>query len=126
MVAMAIVGSQVCCAMRAGSSTTSGCRVSGAKWGSKTRKNSRNEAVCGSMLRLTPRFPKHVWGYDFMQDRTYNGVKYRILNVLDEYTRECLAVKVARRLSSFDVVEVLTDLFIERGVPVHIRSDNGS
>ena len=61
-----------------------------------------------------------------MEDRTHNGVKFRILNVIDEYTRECLAVKVARRLTSHDVVEVLTDLFIERGVPVHIRSDNGS
>ena len=61
-----------------------------------------------------------------MEDRTHNGVKFRILNVIDEYTRECLAVKVARRLNSHDVVEVLTDLFIERGVPVHIRSDNGS
>ena len=61
-----------------------------------------------------------------MEDHTHNGVKFRILNVVDEYTRECLAVKVARRLNSHDVVEVLTDLFIERGVPVHIRSDNGS
>ena len=61
-----------------------------------------------------------------MEDRTYNGIKFRILNVIDEYTRECLAVKVDRRLNSDDVVEVLTDLFIERGVPVHIRSDNGS
>jgi len=61
-----------------------------------------------------------------MEDRTHNGVKFRILNVIDEYTRECLAVKVARRLNSHDVVEVLSDLFIERGVPVHIRSDNGS
>ena len=61
-----------------------------------------------------------------MEDRTHNGVKFRILNVIDEYSRECLAVKVARRLTSHDVVEVLTDLFMERGVPVHIRSDNGS
>ena len=80
----------------------------------------------GSVVRLRPLFPKHVWSYDFMEDRTHNGVKFRILNVIDEYTRECLAVKVARRLTSHDVVEVLTDLFIERGVPVHIRSDNGS
>lgn len=60
-----------------------------------------------------------------MEDRTYNGVKFRILNVIDEYTRECLAIKVARRLTSHNVVEVLTDLFLQRGVPVHIRSDNG-
>ncbi len=61
-----------------------------------------------------------------MEDRTHNGVSFRILNVLDEYTRECLTVKTARRLTHKDVLEVLMDLFIERGVPVHIRSDNGS
>ena len=61
-----------------------------------------------------------------MEDRTHNGVKIRILNVIDEYTRECLAIKVNRMLNSHDVVEVLSDLFIEQGVPVHIRSDNGS
>ena len=60
-----------------------------------------------------------------MQGRTHNGVKFRILNVIDEFTRECLAVKVARSLTSHNVIEVLTDLFIERGIPVHIRSDNG-
>ena len=61
-----------------------------------------------------------------MQDRTHNGFPLLILNVIDEYTRECLAVKVARRLTHKDVLDVLLDLFIERGVPVHIRSDNGS
>ena len=61
-----------------------------------------------------------------MHDRTHNGVPFRILNVIDEYTRECLAVRVARRLTHKDVLEVLYDLFCERGVPVHIRSDNGS
>ena len=80
----------------------------------------------GSVIRLRPEFPKHVWSYDFMHDRTHNGVPYRILNVIDEYTRECLAVKVARSLTHKEVLEVLTDLFLERGVPVHIRSDNGS
>ena len=60
-----------------------------------------------------------------MENRTHNGVKFRILNVIDEFTRECLAVKVARSLTSHNVTEVLTDLFIERGVPVHIHSDNG-
>ena len=61
-----------------------------------------------------------------MHDRTHNGVPFRILNVIDEFTRECLAVKVARRLTHKDVLNVLLDLFLERGVPVHIRSDNGS
>jgi len=61
-----------------------------------------------------------------MQDRTHNGVPYRILNVIDEYTRERLAIKVARSLTPKEVLEVLSDLLLERGVPVHIRSDNGS
>jgi transposase InsO family protein len=80
----------------------------------------------GSIVRLRPEFSKHVWSYDFRQDRTHNGVPFRILNVIDESTRECLVVRVARRLTHKDVLEVLTDLFCERGVPVHIRSDNGS
>ena len=61
-----------------------------------------------------------------MQHRTHNGVRFRILNVLDEYSQECLKIEVARRLTLEDVLEVLLDLFLERGVPVHIRSDYGS
>jgi len=61
-----------------------------------------------------------------MQARTHNGLPFRILNVIDGYTRECLASKVARRLTQHDVLEVLTNLFIQKGVPVHIRSDNGA
>ena len=61
-----------------------------------------------------------------MQSRTHNGVPFRILNVIDEYTRECLASSVARRLTHQDVLSVLTELFIQRGVPVHVRSDNGA
>ena len=101
-------------------------RQEGLKVPQKQPKRGRLWLNDGSVVRLRPLFPKHVWSYDFMEDRTHNSVKFRILNVIDEYTRECLAVKVARRLNAHDVVEVLTDLFIERGVPVHIRSDNGS
>jgi putative transposase len=101
-------------------------REEGLKVPQKQPKRGRLWLNDGSVVRLRPLFPKHVWSYDFMEDRTHNGVKFRILNVIDEYTRECLAVKVSRRLTSHDVVGVLTDLFIERGVPVHIRSDNGS
>ena len=61
-----------------------------------------------------------------MEDRTHNGVKFRILNILDEFTRECLAVRVGRSLTHQTVIEVLTELFCKHGVPVHIRSDNGS
>jgi transposase InsO family protein len=101
-------------------------REEGLKVPQKQPKRGRLWLNDGSIVRLRPEFPKHVWSYDFMQDRTHNGVPYRILNVIDEYTRECLAVKVARRLTHKDVLEMLTDLFLERGVPVHIRSDNGS
>ncbi|MBT3241366.1 MAG: IS3 family transposase [Chloroflexi bacterium] len=101
-------------------------REEGLKVPQKQPKRGRLWLNDGSVIRLRPEFPKHVWSYDFMHDRTHNGVPYRILNVIDEYTRECLAVKVARSLTHKDVIESLTDLFLERGVPVHIRSDNGS
>ena len=79
----------------------------------------------GSCLRLRPERPNHVWAYDFVEDRTHDGRKIRMLNIVDEYTREALAIRVARRLNSSDVIDVLSDLFILRGVPAHIRSDNG-
>jgi transposase InsO family protein len=66
-----------------------------------------------------------VWSYDFVHHRTDDGRAFRTLNVLDEFGRECLAIRVKRKLNSIDVIDVLTDLFILRGVPVYIRSDNG-
>ena len=101
-------------------------RQEGLKVPLKQPKRGRLWLNDGSIVRLRPEFPKHVWSYNFMQDNTHNGVPFRILNVIDEYTRECLAVRVARRLTHRDVLEVLFDLFTRRGVPVHIRSDNGS
>jgi putative transposase len=100
-------------------------REEGLKVPQKQPKRGRLWLNDGSIVRLRPLFPKHVWSYDFMEDRTHNGVKFRILNVIDEFTRECLAVRVDRSLTSHNVIEVLTGLFIEHGVPVHIRSDNG-
>ncbi len=79
----------------------------------------------GSCIRLRPERANHVWSYDFVEDRTHDGRKIRMLNIVDEYTREALAIRVARRLNSHDVIDVLSDLFILRGVPVHVRSDNG-
>ena len=67
----------------------------------------------------------HVWSYDFVEDRTHDGRKYRMLNTVDEFTRECLAIRVARRLKSVDVIELLAELFMLRGAPGSIRSDNG-
>jgi putative transposase len=67
----------------------------------------------------------HVWSYDFVEDRTHDGRRYRMLNVLDEFTHECLAIRVARKLKAIDVIDILSDLFILHGIPAHIRSDNG-
>jgi putative transposase len=67
-----------------------------------------------------------VWSWDFIADRTDNGGKLRILSVLDEFSRECLALHVARKLNAQDLIEVMERLVTERGAPAHIRSDNGS
>jgi putative transposase len=80
----------------------------------------------GSCLRLRPMYRNHVWSYDFVADRTTDGRPLRMLNILDEYTRECLTIHVDRRLKSSDVLYKLSELFIERGVPDYLRSDNGS
>ena len=79
----------------------------------------------GSCVRLRPGRKDHVRGYDFVQARTRDGRAFRMLTVIDEFTRECPAIDVARRLKSDDVLERLSDLFVRRGVPGHIRSDNG-
>jgi len=101
-------------------------RREGLKVPQKQPKRGRLWLNDGSVVRLKPLFPQHVWSYDFMQSRTHNGVPFRILNVIDEYSRECLASRVARRFTHHDVLEILTELFVQRGVPVHIRSDNGA
>jgi putative transposase len=79
----------------------------------------------GSCIRLRPEYPNHVWSYDFVEDRTHDGRKYRMLNVIDEFTRECLAIRVNLKLKSTDVIDTLSNLFILRGIPNHIHSDNG-
>jgi len=79
----------------------------------------------GSCVRHRPKYPNHVWSYDFVLDRTHDGRSIRMLTVIDEYTRESLAIEVQRRLNSQDVLDVLRDLFVARGAPAYIRSDNG-
>jgi transposase InsO family protein len=79
----------------------------------------------GSCVRLRPAHPGHVWSYDFVKCRTSDGRAFRLLTVIDEFTRECLAIDVARRITAEDVLERLSELFARRGVPGHIRSDNG-
>ena len=79
----------------------------------------------GSCIRLRAAHRNHVWSYDFVEDRTHDGRKFPMLNIVDEFTRECLAIRIARRLRSMDVIELLAELFLVRGVPGYIRSDNG-
>ena len=91
----------------------------------KQPKRGRLWLTNGSCIRLRPEQRNHVWSYDFVEDHTHDGRKYRMLNVLDEFTHECLTIRVARKLKAIDVIDVLSDLFILRGIPGHIRSDNG-
>ena len=101
-------------------------RREGLKVPQKQPKRRRLWFNDGSCIRLRPTHRDHVWSYDFVQARTHDGRAFRMLTVIDEFTRECLAIDVARRLTSEDVLERLSDLFIRRGVPEHIRSDNGA
>jgi putative transposase len=82
-------------------------------------------AVLQSCVQLRPERANHVWAYDFVEDRTRDGRKIRMLNVVDEFTRECLSIRVVRKLGPSEVIDVLADLFILRGAPGFIRSDNG-
>jgi putative transposase len=91
----------------------------------KQPKRARLWLGDGSCIRLRPQRRNHVWSYDFVSEQTHDGRKFRILNIIDEYTKDCLASFVARRIHSQDVILILADLFIEHGVPEHIRSDNG-
>lgn len=79
----------------------------------------------GSCVRLRPEYRNHVWSYDFLAERTSDGKAIRMLNIIDEHTKECLAIKVGRKMTASDVIDTLADLFIQRGSPKFIRSDNG-
>lgn len=100
-------------------------RREGLKVPMKQPKRGRLWLADGSCVRLRPQRANHVWSYDFVQDRTHDGKVYRALCVIDEHTRECLAIRVERQLNSQRVLETLADLFVEHGPPDHIRSDNG-
>ena len=100
-------------------------REEGLKVPKKQPKRGRLWLTDGSCIRLRPLYRHHVWAYDFVADRTHDGRPLKMLTVLDEHTRECLAIVVARKIRSHDVLEVLADLFVRHGPPEYLRSDNG-
>jgi transposase InsO family protein len=100
-------------------------RREGLKVPQKQPKRGRLWLNDGSCVRLRAERSNHVWSYDFVEDRTHDGRKFRMLCVIDEFTREALAIRVKRRLNSTDVLETLADLMILRGPPAYVRSDNG-
>ena len=100
-------------------------RREGLKVPQKQKPRGRLWLHDGSCIRLRPEHRNHVWACDFVSARTHDGRTIRMLNLIDEYSRECLAIRVARRLNSNDVIDTLSDAMILHGVPAHIRSDNG-
>ena len=101
-------------------------KIEGLKVPQKQPKRRRLWLNDGSCVRLRPEHKNHVWSYDFVMDRTSNGKAFRMLTIMDEYTRECLSIVVNRKLTSQDVLDELYNLFLLRGTPGYIRSDNGS
>ena len=101
-------------------------REEGLKVPSRQHKKARLGCSENGILRKKAEYPNHVWTYDFVMDTTQDGRKLKMLTVVDEFTRECLAIPVARRLDSRDVIRTLAQLAAERGMPAYIRSDNGS
>jgi putative transposase len=100
-------------------------RREGLKVPKKQKPRGRLWLNDGACVRLRPLHPNHVWSYDFMSARTHDGRSVRILNLIDEYTRECLLIRAERRWSSAKVIGALADVMVMKGVPEHIRSDNG-
>ena len=100
-------------------------RREGLKVPNKQRPRSRLWLNDGSCIRLRPERRNHVWSYDFVEAQTHDGRKVRLMPLIDEFTRECLAIRVARRINSLGVLETMADVMLVRGVPEHIRSDNG-
>jgi transposase InsO family protein len=101
-------------------------RREGLKVPVKQHKKRRLGSSDSGVIRRRATHKDHVWAWDFIHDRTEDGRPLKWLSVVDEYTRECLALEVDRSMRSTDVVDVLIELIHVRGVPEHIRSDNGS
>jgi len=100
-------------------------RLNGLKVPQKQQKRGRLWLNDGSCIRLRAEYRNHVWSYDFVMDRTSDGKILKFLNIIDECTRECLSIKVGRNMKATDVSDALFYLFITRGVPDYLRSDNG-
>lgn len=101
-------------------------REEGLKVPQKQKKRARLYFNDGSCVRLRPLYKNHVWSYDFVEERLHNGKKFRMLTVIDEFTRKCLAITVGFNLKANEVLETLSELFLTERLPAHIRSDNGS
>ena len=129
MAGMGIDGLPGCCGGKAGGVNHKRVerlwRREGLKVPQKQPKRGRLWLTDGSCVRCRPAYRLHVWAYDFLTARTHDGRPLKILTVVEEYSRECLAIVVARRLRSTEVLETLAELFVTHGVPAHIRSDNG-
>jgi len=100
-------------------------RSEGLKVPKRQPKRGRLWLNDGSCIRLRPLYAGHVWSYDFVSTRTHDGRPLKLLTVLDEYTRECMAIEVRRSMKAHHVLEALADLFATHGAPKHLRSDNG-
>lgn len=100
------------------------CRE-GLKVPAKQKPRARLWLNDGSCIRLRPEHPNHVWSYDFVSARTHDGRKLRLLTLIDEFSRQCLAITVARRLNSLNVIETLAEAMLIYGIPQYVRSDNG-
>jgi putative transposase len=91
----------------------------------KQPKRARLWLNDGSCIRLRPEYRNHVWSFDFVETQTHDGRRFRLMTLIDEYTRKCLAIRVARRINAIGVIETLADAMLFEGVPAYIRSDNG-
>jgi transposase InsO family protein len=97
----------------------------GLKVPQKQPKRARLWLADGSCVRLRPLYKNHVWSWDFVMGRSADGRAIKILTLIDEFTKEALAIYAARRIRAHDVIDLFADVMIERGIPEHIRSDNG-
>ena len=100
-------------------------RREGLKVPRKQPKRSRLWLADGSCIRLRPEYRNHVWSFDFVEAQTHDGRRIRLMTLIDEFTRKCLAIRVARKINAIGVIETLADAMLLNGIPAHIRSDNG-